>query len=80
MLTKNTKHDNCDVYITTHPQAQMHKISLRCKDHNKHIQWLNFEDYTLMVQAGVERVGETPDASWYAYDSITLDEYLTGDF
>ena len=59
-LTRNTKHDHCNVYIASHPQSRLHKISLRCSDHDVLIQWLKFEDYWSLRQAGIPFTGPEP--------------------
>jgi len=44
MITANTHHNNCSVEaVLVH--SGIHYGKLICKQHNKHIQWLNQADY-----------------------------------
>ena len=44
MITKQTKHDKCQVEIVTAGENSQHYASLRCIDCNKWIQWLSLQD------------------------------------
>jgi hypothetical protein len=52
MITKQTHHDACEVYVQTHP-GKTHQYSLRCRPHDVWIQWLTIEDVVSLSNHGV---------------------------
>ena len=47
-ISKNTHHNNCTVKAIKGPFG-IHYGKLICSDHNKHIQWLNEQDFEAVV-------------------------------
>ncbi len=41
MITKLKHHDKCPVEVKINPKGSTHYASLRCTQHQAHIQWLN---------------------------------------
>ena len=48
MITKNNKHDHCEVE-TQRTYTGKHYAQLTCTDCNKWIQWLSREEYTAIT-------------------------------
>jgi hypothetical protein len=53
-ITPNHHHDSCTVYIQLENKSDTRIYAqLRCKDHNKWIQWLSRQDVAELRQFGV---------------------------
>ena len=44
-ITKLKTHDNCTVEVSRTKQAHEHYAELRCRDCNKHVQWIGAQQY-----------------------------------
>jgi len=74
-ITRRKDHNNCHVVaVLVTDENCLHYAKLCCKDHNKHIQWLNKADFETIVKI----TGKFENTQWQVFDKKNIKRTSNG--